>query len=102
MGTPNYIAPEIIRGDQISHKIDNFAIGSILYFMLSGTLPFNNPDVHGIFRKTLEGSYTMNTKKWKNISEGAKDLVIKLLENYPEDRITLDEALKHPCLKQVR
>lgn len=31
-GTPNYIAPEILKGDPISEKIDNFAIGSIMYF----------------------------------------------------------------------
>lgn len=32
-GTPNYIAPEILKEEGISYKIDNFAIGSILYFM---------------------------------------------------------------------
>lgn len=32
-GTPNYIAPEIILGDKLTCKIDNFAIGSILYFL---------------------------------------------------------------------
>lgn len=32
-GTPNYIAPEILRRDSFSEKIDNFAIGSIMYFM---------------------------------------------------------------------
>ena len=40
IGTVNYIAPEILMGDKPSFKIDNFAIGSILYFLLSGTLPF--------------------------------------------------------------
>jgi serine/threonine protein kinase len=32
-GTPNYIAPEILEMEGISLKIDNFAIGSVLYFM---------------------------------------------------------------------
>jgi serine/threonine protein kinase len=31
-GTPNYIAPEILRNEQIDYKIDNFAIGVIIYF----------------------------------------------------------------------
>ena len=39
-GTPNYIAPELLMGQKPSYKMDNFAIGSILYFLLSGTLPF--------------------------------------------------------------
>lgn len=32
-GTPNYIAPEVLKMEGISLKIDNFALGSILYFM---------------------------------------------------------------------
>ena len=32
-GTPNYIAPEILKGEEITEKIDNFAIGSIMYFV---------------------------------------------------------------------
>jgi serine/threonine protein kinase len=32
-GTPNYIAPEILREDPFNEKIDNFALGSILYYM---------------------------------------------------------------------
>lgn len=32
-GTPNYIAPEVLREEKIDFKIDNFAIGVIIYFM---------------------------------------------------------------------
>ncbi len=32
-GTPGYIAPEILRNEEITYKIDNFAIGSIIFFM---------------------------------------------------------------------
>jgi serine/threonine protein kinase len=32
-GTPNYIAPEVLREEDLSFKIDNFAIGVMLYFM---------------------------------------------------------------------
>ena len=32
-GTPGYIAPEILRKEDISYKVDNFSIGSIIYFM---------------------------------------------------------------------
>ena len=78
-GTPNYIAPEILRRDSFSEKIDNFAIGSIMYFMLSGNLPFNSIDVSIILQKTVEGAFALHDKIWRNISEPAKDLVSKLL-----------------------
>lgn len=35
-GTPNYIAPEVLREEVFGFKIDNFAIGVILYFMYQG------------------------------------------------------------------
>lgn len=41
-GTPNYIAPEVLMYKKITFKVDNFALGSILYFMLSGYLPFDS------------------------------------------------------------
>ena len=91
-----------MREESITEKIDNFAIGSILYFTLSGTLPFNSYDLSGILQKTLEGAYALNDKRWKMVSEEAKDLVVQLLEGDPNDRITLDDALKHPWFNQVK
>jgi serine/threonine protein kinase len=38
-GTPGYLSPETIDGD-INYKMDNFAIGGIIYFMLTGKSPF--------------------------------------------------------------
>lgn len=69
---------------------------------LSGNLPFNSADIAIILQKTLEGAFPLNDKRWKTISEEAKDLVSKLLENNPADRIPLDEALKHPWIKKHR
>ena len=61
-------------------------------------MPFNGSDVTEMLKKTIEGSYTINDKRWKNISKIAKDFVQGLLENDPEDRISLDEALNHPWM----
>jgi serine/threonine protein kinase len=48
-GTPNYIAPEVLREEGVGFKSDNFAIGAIIYYMytplpyrLTGNLPFND------------------------------------------------------------
>ena len=66
---------------------------------LSGNFAFNGGNTAEITQKTIEGAYTINDKKWKNISKNGKDLVNSLLENEPEDRISLDEALCHPWFK---
>lgn len=41
-GTPGYLAPEILRFEEYDETVDNFSLGVILYFMLSGILPFHN------------------------------------------------------------
>lgn len=56
-GTPNYIAPEIILGEPITLKSDVFSIGSILYFMLRGTLPFAELNAEQTLRNTIRGHY---------------------------------------------
>ncbi len=43
VGTPNYVAPEILRTEDFDEAVDNFSIGVIMYFMLSGNLPFDSP-----------------------------------------------------------
>jgi serine/threonine protein kinase len=43
-----------------------------------------------VIQKTLEGNYKINDKRWSLISSEAKDLVTKLLENDPNDRISID------------
>lgn len=41
MGTPNYIAPEVIKGNPFDHRVDIFALGVTIYEMLSGRRPFD-------------------------------------------------------------
>ena len=40
-GTPYYMAPEMIRGDEYDAKIDVWSMGVLIYYLVSGHLPFN-------------------------------------------------------------
>lgn len=74
-GTLNYVAPEVLEYKEITFKVDNFALGVILYYMLSGFLPFDSDFPNEITQNTLDGNYNMDDEFWRCVSEDAKQLV---------------------------
>lgn len=52
-GTPNFVAPEILQGQEFDEKIDMFSIGVIMFFMLTGELPFDSLFADDIARQTI-------------------------------------------------
>src|SRR5688572_7614012 len=48
VGTPNYMSPEQIRGDEVNERTDLFSTGVLMYELLSGKKPFDGPDVTSI------------------------------------------------------
>ena len=97
-GSPCYASPEVISGKKYSGMaIDLWASGIILYSMLCGFLPFDDRDSETLFSQILQCK--INFPKNNNLSDDAKDLIKKILQQKPEKRITLEEILKHPFLK---
>jgi len=102
-GTPNYLAPEILRTKGIAgytKSVDCWSLGCILYICLAGYPPFS--DGAGgltIYDQIVKGAYSFPEKYWGGISEEAKDLIGKLLRVNAADRLSVDDALKHPWLQ---
>ncbi len=101
VGTPYYIAPEVIKKDYNS-KCDIWSLGIIMYMLLSGSPPFDGSDDIEIMDKIIKGEYSLKTKEWDNVSDDAKDLVKKLLTYNPSRRITAEDAKNHPWIIKNR
>ena len=91
-GTPAYAAPELIEGNPYDSKVDMWAVGCILYILLSGCPPFWGSDNNELFSRICSGVYPMNTPAWENISPRAKSLVRALLNMNPKGRLSAEEV----------
>jgi calcium-dependent protein kinase len=103
LGTAYYIAPEVIK-KSYNEKCDLWSCGVIMYILLSGEPPFNDPkaDNEAIMKKVEKGKYDVTKGIWKTVSKEAKDLIKKLLTYKHEDRISAEEALQHPWIKEYK
>lgn len=103
LGTAYYIAPEVIKKNY-NEKCDLWSCGVIMYILLSGEPPFNDPkaDNEAIMKKVEKGKYDVSKGIWKTVSKEAKDLIKKLLTYKPEDRISAEEALQHPWIADFK
>ena len=92
-GTAEYLAPEILNNLPQSKNVDIWALGILLFEMLTGRTPFK------IDRDKLD-EYKNNSKMWKinwtdDFPRLARDLVSRILVPNPKDRYSLDQILSH-------
>lgn len=85
VGTPLYVAPEMLTDCLALPASDLWALGAIIYKMLTGTVPFQSQNQSNIFMKILSLDYEwpQNVK----VSDEAKDLVERLLKLNPMERL---------------
>ncbi|KAM4610909.1 caM kinase-like vesicle-associated, like [Polymixia lowei] len=102
-GTPEYLAPEVVARHRYGRPVDCWAVGVIMYILLSGNPPFydeteeENTDLHNriIFCRIVAGEFEFDSPYWDDISPAAKELVCRLMEVDQMLRITAQDALWH-------
>ncbi|XP_031121383.1 calcium-dependent protein kinase 17-like [Ipomoea triloba] len=99
VGSAYYIAPEVLRR-RYGPEVDIWSVGVMLYILLCGVPPFWAESEHGIFNAILRGHLDFSTEPWPAISPGAKDLVRKMLNSDPKQRLSAAEVLNHAWIKE--
>lgn len=101
LGTPNYVAPEILRGKAYNYKCDVWSLGVLTYILLCGQPPFYGHDKAELFHKIKQGLFEFRPKfTWEKVSDSAKAFIGKLLQGDPDARYDFEQVLGDEWLKQ--
>jgi serine/threonine protein kinase len=92
-GTPNYISPEMLEGNDPTFPADVWAVGVCMYALLIGKPPFETNAVKYTYTRIRDGTFYFPDRVY--VSDEAKDLIKKLLTVDPEQRILIEDVIKH-------
>lgn len=97
-GSPCYASPEMISGKKyVPLGSDIWSCGIILFAMICGYLPFEDPNTPALYKKITSGEFNIP----KFVSPSARELLIGILNVNPENRFTLKDIKAHPWFKQL-
>jgi len=86
-GTPEYMPPEHIRGDEADHRADIYSVGVMLFEMLTGRLPFDRASVEELFAAHLDESPpTCEEAGARDVPPALEAVVRSCLSKYPAER----------------
>ncbi|EHH30182.1 hypothetical protein EGK_10798, partial [Macaca mulatta] len=100
VGTPAYLAPEVLLNQGYNRSLDMWSVGVIMYVSLSGTFPFNEDE--DINDQIQNAAFMYPASPWSHISAGAIDLINNLLQVKMRKRYSVDKSLSHPWLQEYQ
>ncbi|XP_053975773.1 serine/threonine-protein kinase 17B-like [Hylaeus volcanicus] len=95
LGTPDYVAPEVLNYEPISLATDMWSVGVLLYVLLTGCSPFGGDTKQETFCNISRCRLDFPDDLFEDVSEGARDLMRKLMVKDPNERLTVTECLQH-------
>ncbi|XVE89986.1 hypothetical protein DITRI_Ditri20bG0040700 [Diplodiscus trichospermus] len=98
VGTPYYVAPEVVMGRAYNEKVDVWSAGVVLYVMLAGVPPFYGETAEEIFEAVLRGNLRFPTRIFRSVSAEAKDLLRKMICRDVSKRWSAEQVLRHPWI----
>ena len=100
-GTSHYAAPEVYKKELYGPSCDMWSLGVTVFTIVAGTFPFEKSGGKSLKDVILSGKY----KEWKlaevGVSSMCRDFIVRLLVLDPAKRMTAEEALAHPWLRQT-
>jgi serine/threonine-protein kinase len=94
MGTPDYMAPEQVKGKRGDERTDLYSLGAMLYEMVTGAPPFEGANPYMIMNARLVGDPVAPRKRNPDIPPQVEEIILHALEQNPNDRYPSAAAMK--------
>ncbi len=95
MGTPDYISPEMVKGKRGDARSDLYAVGVMLYEMLTGKVPFTGPNAFVIMNDRLLNNPVPPREIDPTISPQLQEMIYRALERDPKNRYATAREFAH-------
>lgn len=86
LGSPGHMAPEQIEGRAADARTDLFSLGTVLYFLATGTLPFSGRNPHQVLKRIMDGDYPNPLRVAPGMGKPLRQIIDRALARRPEDR----------------
>jgi len=96
-GTPEYLAPEVLRGQGHGTPVDWWSLGTLVYEMLTGLPPFYSANTNVMYQKILSSQLRFPP----DMSGDCRSFLTGLLERDPAKRMDGEDVMKHPWLSSI-
>jgi len=94
MGTPDYMAPEQVKGKRGDERTDIYSLGAVLYEMTTGSVPFEGPNPFIVMNSRITGDPIAPRKLNPEISEALEEIILHAMEREPHRRYHSAAAMK--------
>lgn len=98
IGTPDYVAPEILAYEPISLAADIWSLGVLAYVLLTGFSPFGGDTDQETLRNISSANLDFPSELFEGVSDEAKDFITDCLQRDPKKRLNVAQCLAHPWI----
>jgi len=94
LGTPDYMAPEQVKGKRGDERTDIYSLGAVLYEMTTGSVPFEGENPFIVMNSRITGDPIAPRKRNPGISEELEEIILHAMEREPHRRYASAAAMK--------
>jgi len=101
IGSPAYLAPELVEGGRVDFRTDVFSLGIVAYRVAAGELPFAGRNPHEMMKRIVEGRYPPPDEVNPAVSRGLCRIIARALARLPDDRYGNMEAMRRDLAAEL-